>query len=132
MEQKNLRVCKRCLLKDFAPEEYIANMRIYLDGLDEEMKTADALYRDRLRSCEACENLNEGICRLCGCFVEYRAAINYKKCPAVHQLDSLPICWGFSRAAGRYDEAHSSKQGDAGRSNHVALCFGARRAHSYR
>ena len=84
MEQNIKRICKKCLLQDFAPEEYLEHMRIYLAGLDEETRTEESLYRERLSQCEACINLNEGICRICGCFVEYRAAIKIKTCPAVH------------------------------------------------
>lgn len=86
MEQNGKRMCKRCLLQDFAPEEYLENMRIYLNGLDETTKAEDSLYRERLSHCEECTNLNEGICRICGCFVEFRAAIKIKTCPAVHPL----------------------------------------------
>lgn len=85
MEPDKKRICKKCLLQDFAPEEYLESMRIYLNGLDEGVKTEDTLYRDRLSRCEECDKLSEGLCRLCGCFVEYRAAIKHKKCP-----DSYP------------------------------------------
>lgn len=78
------RICKRCLLQDFAPEEYLENMRIYIQGLDEDIKTDQDTYQERINICQECSNLNEGICRLCGCFVEYRAAIKTKKCPEVH------------------------------------------------
>lgn len=84
MEPNEKRICKKCLLQDFAPEEYLEHMRIYLMGLDDAAKTDEPLYRDRLIKCEACDNLNEGICRICGCFVEYRAAIKRKTCPDVH------------------------------------------------
>ncbi len=80
-EQNPERICKRCLLADFAPEEYLVNMRTYLSGLDEDIKVEDNLYRDRLSVCGKCDKLNEGICRICGCFVEYRAAIRIKSCP---------------------------------------------------
>lgn len=82
-ELSGKRMCKKCLLQDFAPEEYLESMRIYLNGLDEETKTEEQGYRERLLKCEECDNLNEGICRVCGCFVEYRAAIKLKGCPAV-------------------------------------------------
>lgn len=78
------RICKRCLLQDFAPKEYLENMRTYIQGLEEDIKTDELIYKERLEVCQECSNLNEGICRLCGCFVEYRAAIRTKTCPAVH------------------------------------------------
>ncbi|HHX12977.1 MAG TPA: hypothetical protein GX731_09150, partial [Clostridiales bacterium] len=81
MDKENKRVCKKCLLQDIAPEEYLENMRIYLSGLDDDTKTDDKLYNERLGYCKECNNLIEGLCRLCGCFVEYRAAIKIKACP---------------------------------------------------
>lgn len=39
MDKENKRVCKKCLLQDIAPEEYLDNMRIYLMGLDDDIKT---------------------------------------------------------------------------------------------
>lgn len=84
MDKENKRVCKKCLLQDIAPEEYLENMRIYLTGLDDDIKTEDRLYNERLSHCKECNNLIEGLCRLCGCFVEYRAAIMHKACPDIH------------------------------------------------
>lgn len=81
MEQNQKRSCKKCLLADFAPEEYLENMRAYIKGLEVDIKAEDIIYRDRLSICGGCENLNEGICIICGCFVEYRAAIKKNSCP---------------------------------------------------
>jgi hypothetical protein len=81
MDTDEKRICKRCLMMDFAPEEYLENMRTYLNGLNEEVKADEVLYRSRLKQCKACDNLMDGICRLCGCFVEYRAAIRENDCP---------------------------------------------------
>ncbi|MDF2540246.1 MAG: hypothetical protein K0S76_3267 [Herbinix sp.] len=84
MEYNTKRMCKKCFLKDFAPEEYLESMRIYLQGLAEDRKAEEKIYQDRLSRCEMCSNLTEGICRICGCFVEYRAAIKIKSCPDLH------------------------------------------------
>lgn len=84
MDKENKRVCKKCLLQDIAPEEYLDNMRIYLMGLDDDIKTEETLYKERLAYCKECDNLIEGLCRLCGCFVEYRAAIKHKACPDIY------------------------------------------------
>lgn len=84
MEQNEKRRCKRCLLQDIAPEEYLEHMKIYLNGLDEDTKVDELLYHERLLKCQECDNLKEGLCRICGCFVEYRAAIRIKTCPDIH------------------------------------------------
>ncbi|MDF2486941.1 MAG: hypothetical protein K0R46_3109, partial [Herbinix sp.] len=68
MEQKEKPSCKRCLLQDIAPEEYLEHMKIYLNGLDEDTKADELLYRERLLRCQECDNLKEGLCRICGCF----------------------------------------------------------------
>jgi hypothetical protein len=83
MEQMKNKFCKRCLLEDFAPDEYIQSMRTYIKGLARESKADEAVYIKRLNICKECENLYEGMCRICGCFVEYRAALKYKDCPDV-------------------------------------------------
>ena len=41
------------------------------------------LYEKRLTICRDCPNILEGMCRLCGCFVELRAALKVRKCPDV-------------------------------------------------
>lgn len=83
MSSETIRKCRRCLLKDIAPEEYLEHMRIYLAGLEGEVKSDERLYQERLAHCEACDFLKDGICRICGCFVEYRAAIKDHYCPHV-------------------------------------------------
>jgi len=84
MEHGNKRICRKCLLQDIAPEEYLESMRSYLNSLDEEIKSDGSLYQKRIDLCLACNHLQEGICKICGCFVEYRAAIKLRGCPAVH------------------------------------------------
>ena len=84
MDEKRIRYCKKCLLQDFANQDYLEHMKVYLDGIPEDSKTEEKLYQERLAYCVECNNLNEGICKICGCFVEYRAAVKYKRCPAIH------------------------------------------------
>ncbi|HBI72514.1 MAG TPA: hypothetical protein DEG06_09050 [Lachnospiraceae bacterium] len=84
MEYVNKRICKKCLLQDIAPEEYLKSMKSYLDRLDDEVKTGESLYQKRIGLCLECDYLAEGICKICGCFVEYRAAIKLRGCPAIH------------------------------------------------
>lgn len=68
-------------MEDFAPQEYMEHMRTYLSGLDEDLKVEKEVYRERLSLCTDCDDLMEGLCRKCGCFVEYRAALKNKHCP---------------------------------------------------
>ena len=63
------RFCRKCLLSDIKEEEFLRNMRIYIQGLDEDIRTAEDVYQERLRACRQCDSLISGMCRFCGCFV---------------------------------------------------------------
>lgn len=63
---------------------YFQNMYEYIDQLDADIKAEHQLYEQRLMLCKECEQLLNGMCRVCGCFVEMRAAIAKNCCPAVH------------------------------------------------
>ena len=73
-EEKELRQCKRCLLRDGPDEEYYQSILEYIASLPEAEKADEGLYKERLCRCTACDALINGMCRLCGCFVEVRAA----------------------------------------------------------
>ncbi len=62
-------------------EEYFKNLQEYIENLDEDIKAEDGLYESRLSICVSCDNLLEGMCRSCGCYVELRAAIIGNTCP---------------------------------------------------
>lgn len=79
---QGLRVCRKCLLREESQEEYFQKLDAYIAGLDEEVRVDQELYEERLKLCGTCTNLLNGMCRLCGCFVELRAALKVRKCPA--------------------------------------------------
>ena len=54
------------------------------------------VYRARLDICLACPELADGTCRLCGCFVEVRAAQKKNQCPHV------PGYWGPQKGDSTY------------------------------
>ncbi len=74
-------ICKRCLLKDLSSEEYFKNVYEYISQLPEDIKAPDEVYESRLGECKKCNNLVNGMCSLCGCFVETRAAKKLSYCP---------------------------------------------------
>ena len=79
---ENLRLCKRCLIRDMAGQEaYFPSLREYIDNLDADVKAPVELYEERLNICKECELLLEGMCRSCGCYVELRAAVMRNCCP---------------------------------------------------
>lgn len=55
----------------------------YVASLDESIRTPEDAYRARLAICEGCDQLLNGTCRLCGCYVETRAAKKGQNCPMV-------------------------------------------------
>ncbi len=79
----DINVCKRCLLQEMNEQAQYQNIFDLIAQLDPELKPDPIVYAQRLSSCQSCEMLYQGICRLCGCFVELRAAKRINKCPAV-------------------------------------------------
>lgn len=75
------RLCRRCLLRDMPESSYLETMKNYIEGLDEEVKADKEEYEKRLLACRNCDRLMNGMCRLCGCFVEMRAVIAANYCP---------------------------------------------------
>ena len=84
MEQKtgNQRYCRKCLTRDMVgKEEYFLSLREYIANLDPDIKADEALYEERLAVCKECDLLLEGMCRICGCYVELRAVVAKNICP---------------------------------------------------
>ncbi len=79
---QNQRICKKCLLRDMPEGEYFKNMYDYIEHLDPDVKTEAEEYEARLNACRVCDRLANGMCRVCGCFVEMRAAVKKNRCPA--------------------------------------------------
>lgn len=73
----------RCLLRDAGEAEMAAVIAEYVASLDESIRTPEDVYRERLTICQSCDHLLNGTCRLCGCYVETRAAKRNQGCPMV-------------------------------------------------
>lgn len=73
----------RCLLKEAGEAEMAASIAEYVALLDEAIRTPEEIYRERLAICQDCDQLQSGTCRLCGCYVETRAAKKGQQCPMV-------------------------------------------------
>ena len=78
----------RCLLIEAGEADMTRTIAEYVASLDESVRTSDADYRARLDICRTCDQLLNGTCRLCGCYVETRAAKKGMGCPMV------PARWG--------------------------------------
>ena len=71
-------------MRDIDKNEYFKSLKQAIDSIDPQEKTDPAEYEKRLKACMECEKLIEGMCAVCGCFVEMRAAKQKNYCPAVH------------------------------------------------
>lgn len=75
--------CVKCLLSEISPDTVYKEIREYIDSLDATEKADEADYKRRLDICRECDSMREGICALCGCFVEVRAIKKKNKCPFI-------------------------------------------------
>lgn len=78
----------RCLLFEAGQADMARTVAEYVASLDESIRTPEDDYRTRLAICQECPELMNGTCRLCGCYVETRAAKKGQQCPMV------PTRWG--------------------------------------
>lgn len=82
--EKNRAFCRRCLLEDMPSQAALAkSVRELVEMLPEEIKAPLEVIQNRLRTCRQCDHLLDGMCVLCGCYVELRAAKKKLKCPCV-------------------------------------------------
>lgn len=82
-EGADWRFCKKCLIRDFDEGELFRTMQDYIARIDADIKTPVEEYEQRLELCTNCDSLLNGMCRVCGCYVEMRAAVQTNYCPAV-------------------------------------------------
>ena len=66
--------CKRCLLREMANEDMYHRIQRTIDAIPPKLRCSKVEYDARLALCKECEKLIGGMCRVCGCFVEVRAA----------------------------------------------------------
>ncbi len=77
-------LCPGCLVKDMPEESALLQILWeYVASIPAEQRVEDGLYGQRLACCAACDALYGGLCRLCGCYVEARAAKALQRCPRV-------------------------------------------------
>ena len=79
---ENRKPC-RCLLFEAGQADMARTVAEYVASLDETIRTPEDAYRARLALCQECPELMNGTCRLCGCYVETRAAKKGMGCPMV-------------------------------------------------
>lgn len=78
MEEK--RICRKCLLREMEGA-YRQNIEKYLEVISKAERVSDEIYEERLETCKECEKLETATCEACGCYVEFRAAVEHSDCP---------------------------------------------------
>ena len=78
---KNVDTCTSCRKIGLSDSDYNLLVKNYVAYIDKDIKTPDSLYQERLEICGQCNFLQNGLCRLCGCFVMMRAAKIHNRCP---------------------------------------------------
>lgn len=78
------KICRRCLLEDMPDQAALAaSVRELVSLLPERLRAPEQETRARLEKCKSCDHLNGGMCTLCGCYVQLRAAKAKLRCPDV-------------------------------------------------
>ncbi len=78
-----IRPCTRCLLTPGQDGALYETVQAYLAALPAHRKAPEADYRRRLAQCSGCPHLRQGLCALCGCYVQVRCAKRALSCPDV-------------------------------------------------
>ena len=65
--------CRKCLLEDIDENDFLRDMRSHIAAYPADKKVSEDEYHRRLTFCKDCEKLVDGMCVLCGCYVELRA-----------------------------------------------------------
>ncbi|MCL2362355.1 MAG: DUF6171 family protein [Defluviitaleaceae bacterium] len=76
-----MKPCPKCLLGELDEADFARQIYAHIAALPEDERAGDVLHQERLQLCKYCDNLVNGICKLCGCFVELRAAKKGQYCP---------------------------------------------------
>ena len=75
-----MKPCRKCLLSETDETAFFKHVQEYVDSIPPEQKAPQKEYKRRLELCKACNHLTNGMCALCGCYVEVRAAKAEQHC----------------------------------------------------
>ena len=75
-----MKLCKKCLILESGDTDFYEHVQGVIRDIPEEQKTPGDEYARRLGICKGCESLVNGMCVLCGCYVEVRAAKQKQHC----------------------------------------------------
>ncbi|WP_066715596.1 DUF6171 family protein [Clostridium sp. Marseille-P299] len=81
-----MNLCKKCLLSEIDENKFFQSILDYVANIPPNEKVNDEVYEQRLSICKECDELVNGMCKKCGCYVELRAAKLFMSCPSEHKL----------------------------------------------
>ncbi len=76
-----IKPCRKCLLAETDMKDVLESVQKLIARLPDEEKVSEETYAARLEICKGCGELKDGLCAVCGCFVELRAAKRRMDCP---------------------------------------------------
>lgn len=79
-------ICKRCLLEELDRDAYTEKLMEYIAAVPEDQRVDEEEYQRRLDKCRACDKLADGMCAVCGCYVQLRALKPASYCPGEEKL----------------------------------------------
>ena len=74
-------ICKRCLLSEIGSDDIKKTIDEIILAMPDDKKADCTLYTQRLSICKSCDELTDGMCLKCGCYVELRALQKIRRCP---------------------------------------------------
>lgn len=81
-----MRYCRICELLGFDVSQYLEQALERLEQTDPSRLASEEEYGRRLSICAQCkEKLEDGTCKMCGCYVVLRARMAEGKCPYRNQ-----------------------------------------------
>ncbi|MBQ3079969.1 MAG: hypothetical protein IJC48_08250 [Clostridia bacterium] len=69
------------MLENMDQADIIRHLDSYVADLPKDVRANEDEYQKRLTLCASCEYLLNAACRLCGCYVQARAAKKNQRCP---------------------------------------------------
>ena len=73
--------CKKCLLAELASTDYTKSLMEHIASVPPDRRVDEQTYQARLAVCKDCDDLQNGMCAQCGCYVELRALKPDQSCP---------------------------------------------------
>ncbi len=77
--------CKKCLLAELGETDYTKSLLEYIAAVPPDQRVGEELYQARLSLCRKCDELQNGMCLQCGCYVELRALKPSQSCASAEK-----------------------------------------------